>query len=57
MLLAVAQGSVLIRAKTEVPGRTREDGTVVMRAKMTPCVFHCDIIGTHFWEEHPEVLT
>ena len=50
------QGSVVLRTKQRKVVKHLEDGTPVEREFSAPTVFHDDIIGATFWEQHPELL-
>lgn len=50
------QGSVVLRMKHKRVVKHLDDGTPVEREVSQPTVCHNDIIGSAFWEQHPELL-
>lgn len=51
------QGSVVIRERTRIVVKHREDGTPVERERLQLQVLYCDVIAQSFWDEHPHVLS
>eukprot|EP00877_Chromochloris_zofingiensis_P006558 jgi/Chrzof1/2155/Cz11g04100.t1 len=51
------KGSVVIRERTRIVVKHREDGTPVERERLQLQVLYCDVIAQSFWDEHPHVLS
>ncbi|KAM4748734.1 putative tRNA(His) guanylyltransferase [Rhinophrynus dorsalis] len=43
--------------KIKLPNEAEEKEVEVSRWRNETTLLHCDIIGDHFWEEHPDILT